>query len=159
MEKAALRNTLKKLRRIPFDEANYANVMMAPQEMLDFLAMTAGLKPVCLVGRGFDDPSWINGVVELAQQMKLHVIQGWPWEAVGDESPDWFREVSQENPKPQGDIVYICRARGPAEAVAKCCAARPLLLRKRRDCWATLSAVFVTIIGETPCSTKHSLRW
>ena len=50
MNKPVLRNALKKLRAVPFDRNEYANVMIAPQEMLDFLAMVAGIKPVYLLG-------------------------------------------------------------------------------------------------------------
>ena len=31
------------------------------QEILDFLALAAGLKPVLLLGRGIDAPHWIAG--------------------------------------------------------------------------------------------------
>ena len=60
VNKPRLRSALKKLRQVRFDRSDSANVGMAPQEMLDFPAMLAGLKPVCLVGRGFDDPDWVG---------------------------------------------------------------------------------------------------
>ena len=52
VDKPRLRNALKKLRRIPFDRGDPYNQAIAPQEMLDFLAMISGLKPVVLIGRG-----------------------------------------------------------------------------------------------------------
>ena len=62
VDKPRLRNALKKLRRIPFDREDPYNLATAPLEMLEFLAMIAGLKPVVLIGRGFDDQNWIKGV-------------------------------------------------------------------------------------------------
>jgi hypothetical protein len=46
MDKPLLRSTLKKLRALPLDPTNHHNVMMAPQEILDFLALRDGIKPV-----------------------------------------------------------------------------------------------------------------
>lgn len=118
MNKPFLRNALKKLRAIPFDESEHANVMMAPQEMLDFLAMIEGIKPVYLLGRGFDDPQWIEGVIALAKNMGLHVAEGTMWSAkpVSEDLPEWFRdEVTEAGP--DGTAFYISRTRAAADAV------------------------------------------
>ncbi len=92
VHKAQLRNTMKKLRCLPLDRSNTANLAMLSQEMLDFLAMLAGLKHVFLLGRGFDDHEWINGLLGLARQMKLHVIAGPNWHAVPEHAglPGWY---------------------------------------------------------------------
>ena len=74
--KLRLRNTLKKLKRIEFDRQNQYNREVAPQEMLDFLAMIYGIKPVVLIGRGFDDQQWISGVRRVARDMNLYEIEG-----------------------------------------------------------------------------------
>ena len=71
ISKPHLRNVLKKLRAIQFDagpiDAREAwDQATAAQEMLDFLAMLAGLKPVYLAGRGFGPPSWLQGVQAIA---------------------------------------------------------------------------------------------
>jgi hypothetical protein len=68
VDKSVLRSTLKKLRALPLDGTGPANIMMAPQEMLDFLAIRAGIKPVHLLGRGFDDAKWIEGVLAMARK-------------------------------------------------------------------------------------------
>jgi hypothetical protein len=117
VDKPLLRSTLKKLRALPLDKSNHPNVMMAPQEMLDFLAMRAGIKPVALIGRGFDDPQWIEGAVAFAQKVGLHVIEGPPWDAgPGDQAaPDWFRE--HLNSKEPGQNFYVCRTVADAAAV------------------------------------------
>jgi hypothetical protein len=46
IDRSRLRQALRKLREIPFSRDDLSNVATAPQEMLDFLAMLAGLKPV-----------------------------------------------------------------------------------------------------------------
>ena len=112
IDKPRLRNALRKLQQVPYDRADSANVAMAPQEMLDFLAMLAGLKPVCLVGRGFDDPKWTAGVEALALGMKLHVMRGAAWDAEpeNDGFPDWYSEIAGALSVPQ-EAVYICKRR------------------------------------------------
>src|SRR5947209_1611537 len=94
MDMPLLRSTLKKLRALPLDPANHANVMMAPQEMLDFLALRAGIKPVFLLGRGFDDPQWIEGALEISRKAGLHIVEGPMWDAQTDDEglPRWFRD-------------------------------------------------------------------
>ena len=52
MNRVRLRNALTKLRSIAYDRNDHANRMIAPQEMLDFLAMAAGIKPVPLRNPG-----------------------------------------------------------------------------------------------------------
>lgn len=84
--KSLLRSTLRELRGIEFDRTEYANLAMAPQEMLDFLATLDGLKPVYLLGRGFDDPNWIKGVQEIANKKRLHIVPGAYWGAVDPEA-------------------------------------------------------------------------
>jgi hypothetical protein len=81
IDKFRLRQALRKLRQIPFNRDDPADAATAPQEMLDFLAMLAGLKPVVLLGRGFDDHRWIAGVSAIARKMSLHLVTGPKWEA------------------------------------------------------------------------------
>jgi len=54
---------------------------VAGQEMLDFLAMLDGLKPVLLVGRGLDDERWIAGVLGVARSLGLAIVEGGYWAA------------------------------------------------------------------------------
>ena len=123
IDKPRLRNAFRKLRQVPYDRADPANVPMAPQEILDFLAMLAGLKPVCLVGRGFDDPKWVAGVEALAREMKLHVMRGPQWHAEPELAglPDWYSEIAGALPVPQ-EAVYICKLRTVASEVQAVCA-------------------------------------
>ena len=100
VNKPLLRSVLKNLRAVPFDRRDYSNCMIAPQEMLDFLAMMAGIKPVYLLGRGFDDPPWVKGVIAIADKMGLHIINGPEWNACPDahEYPAWFGRASAKRP-------------------------------------------------------------
>lgn len=81
LNKPLLRNALRKLRKIPLTGAHPAYVATAPQEMLDFLAMLVGLKPVYLLGRGLDDPRWVSGVLKIAREMNLHTVRAPYWDA------------------------------------------------------------------------------
>jgi hypothetical protein len=118
VDKPTLRNALKKLRALPLDEAHHHNVMMAPQEMLDYLALLNGQKPVYLLGRGFDDPAWVTGALAMATKAGLHIIEGPQWDAQeSDKSmPSWFREhLDAQNPTAL--VFYVCRTKATAEAV------------------------------------------
>ena len=87
-DKSRLRNTLKKLSRLaPGD----GDPQPTAQEALDFLAMMAGIKPVMLLGRGYNDPMWIKGVLQIAADSKLHIVEGPYWDASADAGAgDWL---------------------------------------------------------------------
>jgi hypothetical protein len=132
MNRVRLRNTFKKLRNIEFDRSDDANRMIAPQEMLDFLAMVAGIKPVFLMGRGFDDPAWIKGVSALAREMSLHVVCGSEWEARHDACPDlpqWYIDFMEGRAIPR-EVFYIAKTRGLKEEVSACCSTRTITIEQ-----------------------------
>ena len=82
--KSRLRNTLKKLSRLaPGDE----DPRPSAQEALDFLSMMAGRKPVMLLGRGYNEQIWIKGVLQIASDAKLHIVEGLFWDASADAGP------------------------------------------------------------------------
>src|SRR5260221_987874 len=120
MNKPLLRSTLKNFRALPLDKANHANVMIAPQEMLDFLALRAGIKPVFLLGCGYDDLKWIEGVVAMARKAGLHEVDGPMWNAKADDEalPRWFRDHLKAV-RQASQAFYICRTRSTAEEVEK----------------------------------------
>ena len=114
LSKAQLRSTLHKLRQLPLDHSDATNVRMVPQEMLDFLAMLVGLKPVYLGGRGFDDGVWIDGLMALSQQMraiKLRVLEGPGSHAQPRHLglPQWYGELRDAS-EPSENVYYICRS-------------------------------------------------
>jgi hypothetical protein len=120
VDKPLLRGTLKKLRALPLDKSNRSNVRVAPQEILDLLAVRAGIKPVALLGRGFDDRQWIEGAVAIARKAGLHIVEGPAWNT-GPENealPDWFREHMKAGGAIDG-LIYVCRTEANAEAVKK----------------------------------------
>lgn len=108
MDRILLLGTLKKLLDLPFEPAEY-NVPSPDQEYLDFLAMVAGIKPVFLAGRGFDDPRWTAGVIDIARKVGLRVLTGPIWNAKPERHglPAWFVAFSHE--ARGGDAVFICR--------------------------------------------------
>lgn len=148
VNKPRFRNALKKLRQVRFDRSDHANVGMAPQEMLDFLAMLAGLKPVCLVGRGFDDPDWVAGVEALARGMNLNVISGPKWHAQPEHKglPDWYAEV--EVPRPaERPVLYICKSRSIAGEVRAVCTSSKISMEQEAH-----------LLGYPPCCVRDHYR-
>ena len=131
VDKPRLRNALKKLRRIPFDRGDPYNQAIAPQEMLDFLAMISGLKPVVLIGRGFDDPQWVKGVKIIANEMRLHVIQGLKWHAEPEfiGLPEWYASTDQEKLS-ENPVFYICKSRSISKIVFEICNAGSITIEQ-----------------------------
>ena len=118
--KSRLRNTLKKLSsHAPGNEDPHASA----QEALDFLSMMAGKKPVMLLGRGYNEQTWIKGVLQIALDAKLHVIEGPFWDASADAGagsffPDWYLDHTRAA-FADHRAWYICRARNVANEVAE----------------------------------------
>ena len=66
----------------------------ALQEMLDFLCLMRGVKPVFVSGRGIADHKWVTGVAEIARQNSLRVQEGPFWDACDwpFDIPAWYVE-------------------------------------------------------------------
>ena len=111
--KARLRNALKKMRRIPAPDP-----ATAAQEALDLLSTMAGIKPVTLLGRGYGSAAWLEGLLGIAGEAGLHVVQGPYWDAGADAGlPDWYLEHARRSLAGLR-AYYICRARVVAAEVA-----------------------------------------
>lgn len=95
VSKAELRGTYKKLRIVPCGWGDVENASWIAQEALDFLSLLAGLRPVYVLGRRFNDPSWEDGVLRLAIDAKLPVIEGPYWQdgSVLAGFPPWYANV------------------------------------------------------------------
>ena len=121
-DKPRLRNTIKKMRRIPYDRKDPYNIATALLETLEFLAMMSGLKPVVLIGRGFVDPEWINGVKRIAEEMRLYVIQGPQWEAEPEFTglPDWYACAEKEKIS-EKSVLYICKSPSILRSLTRIC--------------------------------------
>jgi hypothetical protein len=117
-----LRNALRKLRGIESRLAPGFSPGETGQEMLDFLAMADGLKPVYLLGRGLADPIWIAGVLKVARDMKLRAVEGPFWDAdpLGKDFPDWYTAHCEAELAPFR-AHYICRAAATEAAVRRVC--------------------------------------
>jgi len=123
--KSRLRNTLKKLKKIPSDRTDMREAQAGAQEALDFLAMMAGEKPVMLLGRGYNDPIWIKGVLQVATNTKLHIVEGPFWDAspdagAGADLPDWYLDHTRRA-FTEHRAWYISRAKSAADEVAEIC--------------------------------------
>jgi hypothetical protein len=114
--------------------------------MLDFLAMLAGLKPVFLLGRGFDDPSWIEGVSAVASGMNLHVLTGPKWEVEPGNIglPDWYAEVAPKNPKDDQSVFYICKLKSTATKVNDVCSSGIITMEQE-----------ASLLGYPACCVQH----
>lgn len=116
--KPRLRSALKKLYGAKIDWADSYVRGTAGQEAIDFVAMMAGLKPVYVSGRGFDEEGWHSAVLELAASNGLYVVAGAYWEPERPPSdlPDWFIERVRKG-LDEGRAHYVSKARAPAEEV------------------------------------------
>ncbi|MBV8166808.1 MAG: hypothetical protein JO021_08445 [Alphaproteobacteria bacterium] len=85
----------------PFDAAAW-------QDGLDLLAVAAGLKPVCLLGRGDVDLDWLAGARAVAAGLSLAVQDGVGWlPAAPDQAlPRWYRCATAARLR-AAPVVYV----------------------------------------------------
>ena len=103
-----IRRIYRNLRDIEGSLAECINSAELAQEILDFLAMAAGLKPVCLLGPGLESPHWVAGATELARGLDLYVVQGPFWDATPfGKFPDWYRDYTVVQLAPFR-AAYVC---------------------------------------------------
>jgi len=86
------------------------------QDGLDLLAVAAGLKPLCLTGRGAEDPGW-------SRLWNGPVFSGPIWEAEGD-FPAWYLAATARR-RAKYRVTYLCGDSGVRKAAeALCCLGR-----------------------------------
>ncbi len=80
----------------------------AAQDGLDLLAVAAGLKPVCLLGRGDVDAGWLETARAIAADLGLmaHDGVGWLPEAPIDALPTWYRDATAAH-LARAAVVYL----------------------------------------------------
>lgn len=80
----------------------------AGQDGLDLLAVAAGLKPVCLLGRGDVDAGWLETARTIAVDLGLaaHDGVGWLPEAPVDALPTWYRDATAAH-LARAAVVYL----------------------------------------------------
>ncbi len=132
--KPRLRSALKKLYAAKIDWSDSYVRGTAGQEAIDFVAMMAGLKPVYVSGRGFDEEGWHAAVLELAASNGLYVVAGPYWEAGRSSSdlPDWFTERMRKG-LDEGRAHYVTKARAAADELKELAeGTRPTVEREAR---------------------------
>jgi hypothetical protein len=133
-DKSRLRQIWRRLAAVPTGEADAEAAAEAAQERLDFVAMLAGLKPVYLLGRGFEDGAWREAVLNLAKELDLHLVIGPFWQAVGTEGawPEWYAAHARAETAGMS-AYYICRARAvAAELQGLAATGRPTVAQEAR---------------------------
>ncbi|MEJ0072157.1 MAG: hypothetical protein WDO24_29440 [Pseudomonadota bacterium] len=94
------------------------------QDGLDLLAVAAGVKPVCLLGRGAGDADWLDAAGALAGALGLAMLTGACWQPVlADDPPwpDWHRAAVAERDAGQ-HALYIWRDGAIGARVRHLCA-------------------------------------
>ncbi len=129
-----LRSLMKKLYAAPIAWTDGYVAATAGQEALDFIAMAAGIKPVYLTGRGFDETGWRDTVEAVARTGGFHVLTGPYWHAApADEAlPSWFTAPTRER-LAAGQACYVAKTRRVASELAELAAgAQPGIAREAR---------------------------
>jgi hypothetical protein len=107
MRNPDLRGIYRKLSDLAVSLAENADSDDVPQEILDFLAMASGLKPVLLLGRG-TAPQWVEGAAGIARDFGFHVGEGPLWDATPfGKFPGWYRDHALAQLAPLS-AVYVC---------------------------------------------------
>jgi hypothetical protein len=97
-----------KLKALAGEPGDTAGTGELAQEILDFLAMAAGLKPVLLLGRGPDSPGWVGGAAELAREFCFTAVEGPFWDATPyGKFPAWYADHSTAQLAPRR-ATYVC---------------------------------------------------
>jgi hypothetical protein len=131
LDKARLRRALRALQAVPVAPED---ATIVAQESLDVLAMLAGLKPVYVLGRGYDHPAWLAGVRAVAGRERVHVVEGPCWESPDTLRglPEWYAAHTRAAlAKVRAFYVYKTRATGTAVEEA-CATGAPTIAEEAR---------------------------
>jgi len=81
----------------------------ARQEGLDLVATIAGLKPLCLAGRGVADVDWHAALRRVAAEAGLCLLEAAPWFPADPSGtlPDWY--VAATARRGAATVAYLCR--------------------------------------------------
>jgi hypothetical protein len=95
------RRVVRELLKLPIDRQRAYTRAVSAQDTLEFAAMLLGIKPVLLLGRGFDDPAWISAISQIASNMRVTLIDDSCWHT--DDStlnmPAWFLNLRTAHAK------------------------------------------------------------
>lgn len=112
-----LRAVVRRLGKIRAGQNNlYARVSMH-QDTLELAALLAGMKPVFLLGRGFDDLTWVSQIKKIAADLRLEIVEDscWNVDLSGLHFPEWYRRMRNN----QDQAVYITRNREAVSEILK----------------------------------------
>jgi hypothetical protein len=90
------------------------------QDGLDLLAVIAGLKPVCAIGRGAQYDAWVATLSTVAKDAGLPATEAAPWdpEAADVRLPDWYLTATARR-RESHHVLYIGRDGAAAREVAR----------------------------------------
>ena len=113
-----VRGVVRSLLKVPTDRSELHAKMVAAQDTLEFAAMLLGIKPVFLLGRGFDDHMWVSGVKGIAAKLGVAAIiedAYWDNDYSKLDLPSWYREIRRSHQR----ATYICADRGLVSEIRK----------------------------------------
>ena len=93
------------------------------QDGLDLVALIAGMKRVCLIGRGLAGRDWVEALRRMAMDFGLPMLGGAPWAPVADEDalPEWYLAATARH-RAAHPVLYICDGEATRQDVASLCA-------------------------------------
>jgi hypothetical protein len=94
------------------DDATRAPPWAVTQDGRDLLALFAGIKPVCLLGRG---EAASASLLRVAADAALPMVEGAPLAPAG-ELPDWYLAAWARRRQPA--VIYVCRDDATAQRAA-----------------------------------------
>lgn len=111
-----VRRVVGALLKVPVDRRDPHAKMVSAQDTLEFAATLLGIKPVFLLGRGFDDPAWVSAVKGIAAKIGVAVMVEdafWNPNYSSLDLPAWYRELRVNH----GRATYLSPARGLASEI------------------------------------------
>jgi hypothetical protein len=112
-----VRRAVRNLLKVPIDRREpYAKAVSA-QDTLEFAAMLLGIKPVFLLGRGFDDQAWISAVRQTASDLCVALVEDAYWNPDDTKLniPVWFRDLKRAPER----ATYISAVPGVVSEIRK----------------------------------------
>ena len=133
LDEPELRDIFQAMKKTGAPLAAVVNNAETGQEILDFLAMLDGIKPLFVLGRGVDHPDWVAGMLTLAHGLDLVVIEGPYWDATPFGGfPGWYGDHNRSLLAPFR-AHYICKDRKIAAAAGSVCDAGGRLSQSHWD--------------------------
>ncbi len=92
------------------------------QDGLDLLAVIAGMKPLCLIGRGVAAPAWQAALTDIAAAAGLVIHEGAPWgpAAAPGLLPEWYLEATARR-RAARPVLYLCADAAVQQRAAMLC--------------------------------------